>query len=61
MDPLLTGKSQPQKTPLYEFHLKAGARLVDFHGWLLPVEYGSILKEAQNTRESAGIFDLSHM
>lgn len=51
-----------QKTPLYEAHAQAGGKLINFHGWLLPVQYGSgILKEHQCVRTAAGLFDVSHM
>ncbi len=40
---------------------KAGGKMVDFHGWLLPVQYESILAEHKAVRESAGMFDVSHM
>lgn len=50
-----------KKTPLYDEHLKAGGRMVDFHGWLLPVQYGGIIEEHQAVRTAAGLFDVSHM
>lgn len=49
------------KTKLYDAHCKASAKMVDFHGWLMPLHYGSQLAEHQAVRESAGIFDVSHM
>lgn len=51
----------PQKTPLYDIHLKLGAKLIDFHGWLLPVHYSGIIEEHLAVRSIAGLFDLSHM
>jgi aminomethyltransferase len=51
----------PQKTPLYEEHLRLGARMVPFAGWLMPVQYTSIVEEHQAVRNSVGIFDISHM
>ncbi len=51
----------PQKTPLYEAHLKAGAKLVDFAGWLMPVQFKGIIEEHNAVRNSAGIFDIGHM
>lgn len=51
----------PQKTPLYDAHAAAGGKLVDFHGWLLPIQYGSILQEHESVRMRAGLFDVSHM
>ncbi|MFA5104188.1 MAG: glycine cleavage system aminomethyltransferase GcvT [Candidatus Margulisiibacteriota bacterium] len=51
----------PQKTPLYADHLKAGAKLVDFAGWLMPVQFKGIIEEHNAVRQSAGIFDIGHM
>ncbi len=53
--------SAPKKTPLYEEHVKAGAKLIDFGGWLMPVQYSSIVDEHQAVRKNAGVFDISHM
>lgn len=53
--------SESKKTPLYEAHLKAGGKIVDFHGWLLPVQYGGIIEEHERVRSAAGLFDVSHM
>ena len=50
-----------EKTPLYETHLKYGGKIVEFGGWLLPVQYGGILAEHRAVREQAGLFDVSHM
>lgn len=50
-----------QRTPLYESHKKAGAKIVDFHGWDMPVHYGSQLEEHHVVRKHAGMFDVSHM
>jgi len=50
-----------RRTPLYESHKKLGARLVDFAGFEMPVQYGSIKQEHAAVREHAGIFDVSHM
>lgn len=49
------------KTPLYEEHLGLGARMVDFAGYSMPVQYNGIIDEHIATRSSAGIFDVSHM
>lgn len=51
----------PKKTPLYDEHLKAGARLIDFGGFDMPVQYSGIKQEHMAVRESAGLFDVSHM
>ncbi|MBI1976664.1 MAG: glycine cleavage system aminomethyltransferase GcvT [Candidatus Omnitrophica bacterium] len=50
-----------KKTPLYDIHQKLGARIVNFGGWLLPVQYTGIVQEHQATRQSAGLFDVSHL
>lgn len=50
-----------QRTPLYRRHQKAGARLVAFAGWRLPLDFGSALAEHRAVREHAGLFDVSHM
>ncbi len=49
------------KTPLYDKHLEAGAKLVDFGGWDMPVNYGSQKEEHHAVRRKAGVFDVSHM
>lgn len=54
-------QEQVQKTPLYEAHVAAGGKIVDFHGWLLPIQYGGILQEHECVRTAAGLFDVSHM
>src|SRR3954470_22222121 len=48
-------------TPLYDEHVRQGARMVEFGGWLMPVQYQSILAEHEAVRTRAGAFDLSHM
>jgi aminomethyltransferase len=50
-----------KRTPLFEAHQKLGARLVEFGGWEMPVQYTSIIDEHQAVRAAAGIFDISHM
>ncbi|GAB4346392.1 MAG: glycine cleavage system aminomethyltransferase GcvT [Gammaproteobacteria bacterium] len=50
-----------QHTPLYENHLAAGGKLVDFAGWEMPLHYGSQVDEHHRVRHSAGMFDVSHM
>jgi len=49
------------KTPLHAHHLALGAKMVDFHGWEMPLHYGSQLNEHQVVRQHAGMFDVSHM
>jgi aminomethyltransferase len=51
----------PVRTALYESHISAGAKMVDFHGYELPIWYSSIQEEHLSTRNSAGLFDVSHM
>ena len=48
-------------TPLNAVHRAAGARMVDFGGWDMPVHYGSQLEEHHAVRRDAGMFDVSHM
>ena len=51
----------PQHTPLHAAHVAAGARMVDFAGWDMPVNYGSQIEEHHAVRRDAGMFDVSHM
>ena len=50
-----------QTTVLHPKHLEAGAKMVDFHGWEMPINYGSQLEEHHVVRTQAGMFDVSHM
>jgi aminomethyltransferase len=50
-----------RRTPLYERHVAAGARMVDFAGWEMPVQYRGVIDEHQAVRTAAGLFDVSHM
>ncbi|WP_191922387.1 glycine cleavage system aminomethyltransferase GcvT [Pantoea agglomerans] len=50
-----------QQTPLFEQHQACGARMVDFHGWMMPLHYGSQMDEHHVVRTDAGMFDVSHM
>jgi glycine cleavage system T protein (aminomethyltransferase) len=50
-----------KRTPLYEAHLAAGARMVDFAGWDMPVQYSGPMPEHMAVRQAAGLFDVSHM
>ena len=50
-----------KKTPLYDKHLASGAKMVDFSTYDMPIQYKGIMKEHLAVRESAGIFDVSHM
>ena len=49
------------RTPLYQCHLDAGAKMVDFAGWDMPINYGSQITEHEVVRSDAGMFDVSHM
>jgi len=49
------------KTVLHAKHLEAGAKMVDFHGWEMPINYGSQIEEHNAVRNDAGMFDVSHM
>ncbi len=49
------------RTPLYSNHIALGARMMEFHGWEMPVEYSGIIEEHKAVRGSAGLFDVSHM
>jgi aminomethyltransferase len=50
-----------QRTPLYERHVAAGARLVPFAGWEMPVQYEGVIQEHRAVRNDCGVFDVSHM
>ena len=50
-----------KRTPLFDLHRELGAKLIDFGGWEMPVQYQGILEEHRAVRERAGIFDVSHM
>jgi aminomethyltransferase len=50
-----------KRTPFYDAHIKAKAKIVDFAGWDMPLHYGSQLQEHHTVRQKAGMFDVSHM
>ncbi len=50
-----------KRTPLHDCHREAGARLVEFAGWEMPVQYGGLVEEHRAVRGAAGLFDVSHM
>ncbi len=58
---MATQNSELRRTPLSEVHPRMGARMVEFAGWWMPVQYGGIMQEARAVRESVGMFDISHM
>ena len=50
-----------KQTSLHDLHVELGARMVEFGGWHMPVQYGPILEEGRTVRERSGLFDLGHM
>src|SRR6059036_188590 len=50
-----------KRTPLYDLHKELSAKLIDFGGWEMPVQYSGILEEHRAVRERVGLFDVSHM
>lgn len=50
-----------KKTPLYDKHIESGGRVIEFGGWLLPVQYKGIIDEHHAVRKQVGLFDVSHM
>ncbi len=54
-------EAEHKKTPLYDEHKHLGAKLVSFAGWLMPVQYTSIVEEHRAVRNNVGVFDISHM
>ncbi len=58
----MTAMDELKRTALYERHVAAGGRMVDFAGWEMPIQYaGGIVAEHLATRKHAGLFDVSHM
>lgn len=53
--------SDLDRTPLYDWHVEHDARMVEFAGWSMPIQYSSIVEEHQLTRNAVGLFDISHM
>jgi aminomethyltransferase len=49
------------KTPFYDIHRSSGAKMLDFHGWKMPLHYSGIIDEHINTRTNVSLFDVSHM
>ncbi|GAB4375271.1 MAG: glycine cleavage system aminomethyltransferase GcvT [Calditrichia bacterium] len=52
---------EAKKTGLYDFHLKHGAKMVEFAGFIMPIQYTSMIEEHKKVRTSVGVFDVSHM
>jgi aminomethyltransferase len=57
----ITAGEDLKRTALYEAHVAAGAKLVSFAGWEMPIDYGSLREEHLSVRSGAGVFDVSHM
>ncbi|HEX9374249.1 MAG TPA: glycine cleavage system aminomethyltransferase GcvT [Roseiflexaceae bacterium] len=57
----MTGSAEFKRTPLYDRHVAIGARMVEFGGWEMPVQYSGIVDEHGAVRSAAGLFDISHM
>src|SRR5579871_5579070 len=56
-----SAQGAPRRTPLHACHEAAGAKLVDFAGWEMPVQYAGVREEHVAVREACGVFDVSHM
>jgi len=57
----MTETTAPLPTPLLDRHQALGAKIVEFAGWLMPIQYAGIIEEHRAVRSAAGLFDLSHM
>ena len=57
----MTEAATPLPSPLLDRHEALGAKLVEFAGWLMPIQYAGIIEEHRAVRSAAGLFDLSHM
>jgi aminomethyltransferase len=51
----------PKKTPFYDIHERLGAKIVEFAGYYMPIQYRSMTEEHKRVRKTVGLFDLSHM
>ena len=60
-DAPMTMTTELLRTPLHDWHVAHGGRMVDFAGWSMPVQYTSIAEEHNATRNAVGVFDISHM
>src|SRR3954471_14772556 len=60
-DAPMTTTAELLRTPLHDWHVAHGGRMVEFAGWSMPVQYKSIVEEHNATRNAAGVFDISHM
>jgi len=57
----MTTATLPKRTPLFDCHVAAGAKIVEFAGWEMPVQYSGVMEEHRAVRTAAGLFDVSHM
>jgi aminomethyltransferase len=57
----LVSDAAQKKTPLYEEHVRLGAKMIPFGDWIMPVQYSGIMDEHQAVRKNVGVFDISHM
>ncbi len=57
---LVTDSAQ-KRTPLYDEHVRLGAKMIPFGDWIMPVQYTGIMEEHQAVRNNGGVFDISHM
>lgn len=57
----MSQKSRQKKTPFYEFHLKNNAKIVEFAGFLMPIQFKGIMEEHRRVRSTVGLFDITHM
>jgi aminomethyltransferase len=57
----MTTTTPLRRTPLYDLHVAAGAKIVDFAGWQMPVQYAGLIEEHRAVRTAAGLFDVCHM
>jgi aminomethyltransferase len=58
---LVMSDAAQKRTPLYDEHVRRGAKIIPFGGWMMPVQYTSIMEEHQAVRKNVGMFDISHM
>ena len=54
-------EAAPKRTPLYDEHVRLGAKMIPFGDWIMPVQYSGIIDEHQAVRKNVGVFDISHM
>jgi aminomethyltransferase len=57
----MTSSVALKRTPLFPIHTANAAKLVDFGGWEMPVQYSGIIEEHHTVRKAVGVFDVSHM